>query len=430
MNVTVIGTGFVGVVTSAVLASFGNTVFGLDVDEKKIALLQHNTVPFYEPDLEELLAEQQASGNLTFTTDYKQAIENADVIMIAVGTPSAADGTADLKFVKMVAESISPYLKNNVVIVVKSTVPPGTLSVIDDIISPLTSASYHLASVPEFLREGSAVQDTVHPDRVVIGANSEHAFAVLSELHLPFKAPIITVKPESAQMGKYTANAYLATRITFINQIANLCEKNGADINEVIKIIGHDKRIGQHYWYPGFGYGGSCFPKDVKELAAYARSVNEEANLMVTINQLNENRIPELLNQYTELVGGWAGKKVAVLGLSFKPNTNDMREAPSTIVIPILQDKGATVVGYDPKAIPEARVMIASHPNVSFTEDISESVANADVIIALIEWPEITSFDFTSAKTSGKKQIFIDARNQHNQSQLEAAGYTYIGIGR
>lgn len=430
MNVCIIGTGFVGVVSSAVFASFGNKVIGLDIDQKKVEKLKQGIVPFFEPGLTELLLAQQKSGNLEFTVDYQHAISTADVIMIAVGTPSAADGQADLKFVFAAAESLAPHLKEGAIVAIKSTVPPGTLDKLTEKISPLTKVKYYTASLPEFLKEGSAVQDTLHPDRVVVGATDQTVFERLAELHSPLNAPIVKVSPASAQMAKYAANSYLATRITFINQIADLCEKNGADIQQVIAAISPDKRIGSHYWYPGFGYGGSCFPKDVKELAAYSRAVGEDSNLLNKINDINEERIEKLLNQFGTKIGGWENKKVAVLGLAFKPNTDDMREAPSVKVIPYLLAKQAVVVGFDPKAVPVVSYFIPENPNASYTTDINEAVRDSDVIIALIEWPEIVQFDFTPVRQANKKQWLIDARNQLNRNKLEQAGFEYLSIGR
>jgi UDPglucose 6-dehydrogenase len=430
MNVCIIGTGFVGVVSSAVFASFGNTVIGLDIDQQKVEKLKQGIVPFYEPGLTELLLEQQKAGNLEFTTDYQHAISNSDVIMIAVGTPSAADGQADLKFVFAAAESLAPHLKEGAIVVIKSTVPPGTLKKLADRITPLTTVKFHTASLPEFLKEGSAVSDTLHPDRVVIGATELEVFDRLSELHKPLNAPIVRISPESAQMAKYAANSYLATRITFINQIADLCEKNGADIQQVIEAISYDKRIGGHYWYPGFGYGGSCFPKDVKELAAYSRAVGEDSNLLNKINDINEGRIEKLMNHFATQIDGWENKKVAVLGLAFKPNTDDMREAPSVKVIPYLTQRGATVVGFDPKAVPVVSFFIQPNDKVTYTEDILQAVTGADVIIALIEWPEIVQFDYTQVRAADKRQWIIDARNQLDRSKIETAGFAYLSIGR
>ncbi len=431
MNVTFIGTGFVGVVSAAVYASFGNQVIGLDVDENKISSLKNSKVPFFEPGLEELLTQQQQAGNLTFTTDYKTAIRNADVIIIAVGTPSAPDGQADLKYVFASAESLAPHLKTGAIVAIKSTVPPGTLNKVEKIIKNKTKTKFFTASVPEFLKEGSAVQDTLKPDRVVIGAIDQEVFEKLEKLHQPLNAPIVKVRPESAQMAKYSANAYLATRITFINQIADLCEKNGADVNDIVKAIGFDKRIGQHYWYPGLGYGGSCFPKDVKELAAYSRAVNENDNLFNKISELNENRIPKLLRKFEKEVGGWENKQIAILGLAFKPNTDDMREAPSTKIIPILLSKGAKIISYDPMASWKGFFRLDNlEENHQQAGTIKEAVKNADVIMSLIEWPEITQFDFSKTKHPDKIQWFIDARNQFHPQTLQQQKYQYLGIGK
>ena len=424
MKVTVIGTGFVGVVSAAVYASFGNQVVGLDIDENKIKLLEKGQVPFYEPGLQELLLEQQAKGRLSFTTSYETAIKDAEVIIIAVGTPSAVDETADLRYVFASAKSLAPYINENAIVVIKSTVPPGTLEKTMEIIKQETATKFYGASLPEFLREGSAVHDTLNPDRIVIGAEDDFVFEKLEELHQSLHAPIIRCRVASAQMAKYTANSYLATRITFINEIANLCEKNGADIDEVIKAIGYDQRIGQHYWYPGLGYGGSCFPKDVKELAAYSRSVGESGNLLNRVNEINSHRIFYLMDKFSQEVSGFAGKTIAVLGLSFKPNTDDMREAPSTKIIPFLSEQGAKLQSFDPMA--KYSVEINNHQQFA---TIEEACHNADIIMAVVEWPEITAFDFSQVKNT-KKQFFIDCRNQFQTKVIKNWGYQYIGIGK
>ncbi|NCO12515.1 MAG: UDP-glucose 6-dehydrogenase [Candidatus Pacebacteria bacterium CG_4_10_14_3_um_filter_34_15] len=430
MKITIIGTGFVGVVSAAVYASFGNEVVGLDIDQEKINSLRDSKVPFYEPGLEELLVTTQKEGKLTFTTSYEEAITNSDVIFIVVGTPSLADGNADLKYVFASAESLAPYLKENAIVVVKSTVPPGTLNQVEEIINKTATVKYFTASVPEFLKEGTAVDDTLNPDRIVIGARDDYSFKILEDLHQPFNTTIIKVSPESAQMAKYSANAYLATRITFINQIADLCEKNGANINEVVQAIGIDKRIGKHYWYPGFGYGGSCFPKDVKELAHYSRKIGEDGNLFNKIAEINENRISKLLNNYSQKIGGFEGKTVAILGLSFKPNTDDMREAPSVKVIPYLSSMGAIVKGYDPKALEVVKHFIQDDEKVTYYDSIAKAVSGADVIISLIEWDEIVNFDFSSVRDELKEQWFIDARNQFNPEKVVGLGYKYLGVGK
>jgi UDPglucose 6-dehydrogenase len=429
MKVACIGTGFVGVVTAAVLAKLGNTVVGLDIDEKKVASLREGHVPFFEPGLEELLQETQKAGQLTFTTDYPSAISGAEVIMIMVGTPTKADGSADLSYVQSAATALAPYLYEGAIVVIKSTVPPGTNKDIRELIQAKTSASFEMASVPEFLKEGTAVADTLHPDRIVLGVESEHARAVLSELHRPLSENILVMKPESAQMTKYAANNYLATRITFINQMADLCEHNGADIGEVIRGIGEDRRIGKHYWYPGLGYGGSCFPKDVKEIAAYAKKVGETSSLFITIDTLNERRIPHLLEQYDALVGGFAGKAVAILGLSFKPNTNDTRVAPALAVVPWLLEHGAAVRATDPKAIPEAKRILGE--TVTYTDTITEAVQSAHAVFILVEWDEYKALDLPQlAQIMQAPKYFFDTRNLYAPEAVSAAGLTYQGIGR
>lgn len=431
MNITMIGTGFVGVVSAAVFASFGNQVIGLDIDERKVAALRESRVPFYEPDLEALMSAQQAAGTLSFTTDYATAISQAEVIFIAVGTPSQADGQADLKYVFAAAESLAPHLKPGAIVVVKSTVPPGTLPLVEAKIKALTAVPFFTASVPEFLREGSAVKDTLHPDRVVLGVREDEVYEKLRQLHEPLNAPIIRIAPESAQMAKYAANTFLALRITFANQMADLCEKNGADIQEVIAAMGQDKRIGSHYWYPGFGYGGSCFPKDVKEIAAYSRSVGESNNIFNKMDELNELRIPRLMAAYGERIGGWAGKQVAVLGLAFKPHTDDMREAPSLKVIPYLLEAGAHIKGYDPRAqLSQFAPHLTEHEACIQLETIDQAVSGSDVIIALIEWPEILAYDFSQVHQGDRTQWFIDARNQFSPAVIEAGGLNYLGVGR
>ena len=430
MRVTIIGTGFVGVVTAAVLASFGNTVVGLDIDEKKVASLKSGRVPFFEPGLEELLKQELASGRVTFTTHVGEAITDAEVVMIAVGTPSDAQDHANLQYLYAACDSLAPFLSPGAVVVVKSTVPPGTLETVTARIAAKTQTKFATASVPEFLSEGTAVQDTLHPDRVVIGVDDEASYQRLAELHAPLKAPIVRVSAESAQMGKYAANAYLALRIAFINQVADLCEHNGADIQDVIAVIGKDARIGAHYWYPGLGYGGSCFPKDVKELAYYSKSVGADNNLFVELNRLNERRITDVLEQFASAVGGWNGKKVAVLGLSFKPNTNDTREAPALRVIPQLLAAGATVFGFDPQATKEAAAQLATHPELSFSDSIEAAVANSDVILLLTEWPEIVQFAYNTTRVADKKQWILDARNQLDPAVVRSWGFMYQGIGR
>ncbi|PWU24056.1 UDP-glucose 6-dehydrogenase [Candidatus Cerribacteria bacterium 'Amazon FNV 2010 28 9'] len=436
MNLTIIGTGFVGVVSSGVFASFGNIVYGLDIDQKKVDMLTRAEIPFYEPGLEQLVKEGVAKKTLTFTTDYTKAIPSSDVIMIAVGTPSAMDGQADLTYVFAAAKSLAPHLKDGAIVAVKSTVPPGTCDKVAQVIRDNGGTKpFHVVSLPEFLKEGSAVEDTLHPDRIIIGATDAMVIEKLKELHKPLGAPVVVMKPESAQMCKYTSNAYLATRITFINQIANLCEANGANIQEVIAGIGLDKRIGKHYWYPGLGYGGSCFPKDVKELAAYAKAIGQENNLMVTVSTLNEERMVSLLSTFEQQVGGWKGKTVAVLGLSFKPNTNDMREAPSTKAVPALLAAGAVVHSYDPMTNEEAARYFGSQKLSNFSNyhmatSVDEALKGAHVALVLVEWPQLITLEPSHIKElMVPNAIFIDCRDQYDRAEIEKVGLKYIGIG-
>ncbi len=430
MQIAVVGTGFVGVVTAAVFAKLGHTVAGLDIDPAKVASLNQGKVPFFEPGLENLLAAALQAGNLSFTTEYQQAIPTANVVVIAVGTPSSPEGKADTTYVFSAIDALAPLLAAEAVVVIKSTVPPGILTTIRERIAEKTSVPFHLASMPEFLREGSAVEDTLKPDRIVIGAEDEQTASILTELHAPLGSKIVITSPSSAQLGKYAANSYLALRIGFINQIADLCEKTGADVQEVISIIGADERIGSHYWYPGLGYGGSCFPKDVRELSYASRELGLGETLFVKLNELNIARPDAIFAHWTEQVGGWQGKKVVVLGLSFKPNTNDMREAPSVWLIPKLLEAGATVCGYDPKALPEAKMVIGAVDGLTYTEELDEAIQDVDCIIALVEWEQILQHDFASVADLDTKRFFIDARNQFNPERVNNWGYQYLGIGR
>lgn len=426
MIITVIGTGFVGVVSAAVFAKFGHTIYGLDIDEQKISKLERAQMPFFEPGLSELVTAGVKNGNLKFTTSYATAIPKSDIIFLAVGTPSAPDGQADIRFVLAAAGSLAPHLQAGAIVVVKSTVPPSTNTKVEAAIKKHTRKEFFVASAPEFLREGTAVQDFLYPNRIVIGTTNPHVAKVLLELHEPFSGEKVIVRPESAQMAKYAANAYLAQRITFVNQVANLCEKNGADVQEVTKAIGFDKRIGTHYWYPGLGYGGSCFPKDVKEVAAYSRAVGENDSLFIKIDELNEARIPRLLTNWDQQIK-FEGKTVAVLGLSFKPNTSDTREAPAMKVVPILQQKGASISAFDPKAVEESRHL---YQNVRFGKDVFDTAKDADILMLLIEWDEFKSLEFAKLKTVMKGNIFIDTRNQYEPHEVTKYGFKYIGVGR
>jgi UDPglucose 6-dehydrogenase len=429
MKITIIGPGFVGLTSGAVYASFGHKVIGLDIDQKKIDDLNKGVVSFYEPKLTELVRAGIEAGNLSFTTSYEEAISKAELIIISVPTPNAADGSVDLFFFYKTFVSLAPFIKEDVIFAIKSTVPPATLERVQQILAEQkVTKKFYLASLPEFLKEGTAVDDTLAPDRVLIGVTDDYAYNVLADLHAPLKAPLIRLKPNSAQLAKYTANNYLALRIAFINEIANICTEVGADIEEVIRAIGDEKRIGAHYWYPGLGYGGSCFPKDVKGLAHIAADNGFGDNLFAKVDQLNSERPAFVLNGFKEQIeGGWQGKKVAVLGLSFKPQTDDQRVAPALAVIPYLLNQGAEVVAYDPMVKKIASRDIAEQQNYKQAATIEEAISAADAIIALIEWPQIVGFDFPAVN---KEVVFIDARNQFCAATIRAQGYKYLGIGK
>ena len=430
MKITIIGPGFVGLTSAVVYAGFGHQVIGIDIDQRKIDLLNQGVVSFYEPKLGEMVEDCLRAGNLSFTTDYKTGIAEADVIMICVGTPSDENGAVDLSFVEASLKSLAPYLKKNAIVVIKSTVPPGTLDWAKKTLDKLTKTQYYLASCPEFLKEGTAVDDTLYPDRIVIGATDEYVFNKLEALHQPLKAPIIKMRPASAQLCKYAANNYLAMRIAFVNEIANVCSRSGADVQEVIKGISYEKRIGDHYWYPGLGFGGSCFPKDVKGLAHFAQDLGLTDNLFAKVDQLNSQRPVMLLENFgNQIKGGWAGKKVAVLGLAFKPNTDDQRVSPALATIPFLLAQGCEVLAYDPMVKKIASKKIAEHACYRQVDSIEAAITEADVILALVEWPQIIGFKFK--KLAGKQiKYFIDMRNQFSQAELEKVGFTYFGIGR
>ncbi len=430
MNIAVIGTGFVGVTTAAVYASHGHAVYGLDIDEAKIAALKEGTVPFFEPDLEELLQEQQQERRLHFTTSYTVAVPDADIVMIAVGTPSKQSGEINDSYVVSACESVAPLLKTGAIVVIKSTVPPVLLEKFRATLQEHAQTEFYFATMPEFLKEGTAVADTQHPDRIVIGSTDAAVVEVLEKLHEPFAAPLVVVSPESAQMIKYASNSYLAQRITFINQISDVCEKVGADVDEVIGGMGLDKRIGSHYWYPGLGYGGSCFPKDVRELGHMAEELHLDHNLFAWTTSYNQTRPALKLQDFENQVGGWEGMTVAVLGLSFKPNTDDTREAPAQSVIPFLLDHGATVRGYDPKAKHAVSQTQKNAAHYRQSPTIEKACQGADCIMVLIEWPEFLQFDFSSVAVAETEQFFIDARNQFDPEQVGDWGFTYIGIGK
>lgn len=430
MTISVIGVGFVGLVTAAVFSKFGNEVYAINRDKKKSEDLKKGKLPFFEPNLDELVRANVEAGRLHFTTSYGEAIPQSDIVMIAVGTPAAADHRADLSHLFDAAKALAPHLKSDTIVVIKSTVPPGTNDQVKEIIRKHSKKKFSVASIPEFLREGTAVEDTLHPDRILIGASEPHVVKQLLELHRAIDAEKLVMKPESAQLSKYAANAYLANRIVFVNQIADVAEKTGADVQEIIRGMGMDQRIGLHYWWPGLQYGGSCFPKDVKELAAYARIVGEGDGLFEKIDQLNEARLPKMLEKFERGIGGWNGKTVAILGLSFKPNTDDMREAPAVKVTPVLKQMGATIRSYDPQAMEIAKDRLKGQVDV-FASSVYDAARGADALLILVEWDEFKSLDLPRIKKEMKPHpVFIDTRNLYDPERVRELGFKYIGIGR
>ena len=432
MNITVVGTGYVGLVVGACLAETGNQVIGADVDTKKIEGLKQNILPIYEPGLDRLVERNQAAGRLLFTTDIPAAIALAEVVFIAVGTPPDEDGSADLKHVLAVADMIGKHIARETVVVTKSTVPVGTAAKVAEAVQRNARFPYHIVSNPEFLKEGAALDDFMKPDRVVLGAESDHARSVMAELYAPFVRtgkPIIFMDIPSAELTKYAANAMLATRISFMNDIANLCERVGANVDLVRKGIGSDERIGSAFLFPGPGYGGSCFPKDVKALARTARDRASCLQILEAVEMVNEEQKGRLFQKLRQALGtDLAGMRIAVWGLAFKPNTDDMREAPSLTLIRGLLDAGATVVVHDPVAMPEAKRLLGDR--VDFAPGSYDARTGADALAVVTDWNEYRHPDFKRIKQALKHPVIVDGRNLYALHRMAELGFTYHSIGR
>ncbi len=431
MNVTVIGTGYVGLVAGACLAETGNDVRCADLDEVKIARLQQNDIPIYEPGLDTLVERNQAEGRLHFTTDVPTAVKGAEVIIIAVGTPPDEDGSADLRHVLAAARTIGEHLANEAVIVTKSTVPVGTAAKIDDALSGVATHPYHVCSNPEFLKEGDAVSDFLYPDRVIIGAATEHARSVLTELYAPFVRtgkPIIFMDVPSAEMTKYAANAMLATRISFMNEIALLCERTGANVDLVRKGIGSDPRIGSSFLFPGAGYGGSCFPKDVKALIRTGRDVDASLDILSSVEAVNDRQKRRLFEKVVAAIGDLDGARVAIWGLAFKPNTDDLRDAPALVLIDQLLAAGATVCAHDPVAMPGAKQRLGDR--VDFVDSNYDALPGADALVVVTEWNAYRNPDFKRIKETLSRPVLIDGRNLYDPIKMHRLGFTYDSFGR
>ncbi len=432
MNISVIGTGYVGLVVGACLAETGNDVVCADTDAAKVDLLARNVLPIYEPGLETYVERNQQQKRLAFTTDVAAAIARADVIFIAVGTPPDEDGSADLRHVLAVAVQIGRHLSREVVVVTKSTVPVGTAGRVAAAVAEHARHAFHLCSNPEFLKEGAAVEDFMKPDRVVLGVESEHARSVMAELYAPFVRtgkPIIFMDIASAEMTKYAANAMLATRISFMNEIANLCEQVNANVDLVRKGIGSDVRIGPSFLFPGPGYGGSCFPKDVKALACTAREHTAPLTVLEAVEAANERQKHRLFEKLTAALGGdVSGRHVAIWGLSFKPNTDDMRESPSLTLIEALLAGGATVTGHDPAAMQEARRRVGDR--IRYADTNYDALAGADALVIVTDWNEYRHPDFQRIKSALRQPVVIDGRNLYDPAKMRGLGFSYHSIGR
>jgi UDPglucose 6-dehydrogenase len=437
MKIGVIGSGYVGLVAAACFAEMGNNIICVDIDEIKIANLKKGIVPIYEPGLSDLVLENQKKGTLNFTINNNDVLEFAEVVFIAVGTPMGDDGSADLTYVLQVAKSIGENMKHHLVVVDKSTVPIGTADKVRDTIQSAlnkrgSDLTFDVVSNPEFLKEGAAIKDFMHPDRVVVGANNESSMQLMRNLYAPFTVSndrFIGMDIRSAEMTKYAANAMLATKISFINEIANICEKVGADVNQVRSGIGSDQRIGYKFIYPGCGYGGSCFPKDVQALIKIANIHGYNPDLISSVESVNNAQKEVLFSKLTSQLGAdLSGKKIAIWGLSFKPETDDMREAPSINLIKSIVAAGGEVNAYDPKAIPEAKFYLEDI-EVNYHNDKYSPLDKADALILVTEWKEFRSSDFDLITSKMRGNLFIDGRNQFKKGFIESKGFKYVQIG-
>ncbi|MBT4652847.1 MAG: UDP-glucose/GDP-mannose dehydrogenase family protein [Candidatus Pacebacteria bacterium] len=427
MRIAVIGTGYVGLVSCALFAELNHQVIGLDVDKDKISKLKKGQVTIYEPGLESLFQKHLNSGKLTFTTDYKKAIKDIEVAFICVGTPPKKDGSYDSKYVYASAESIAKNLKKYAVIVIKSTVPPSTTTRVKKIFATHAKVKYDIASTPEFLREGSAINDALHPSRIVLGVESKKAEKVLRSVHKKLKAEVVVTTPQSAQLIKYASNSMLATKISFINAMAIICDKVDADINDVALGLGLDPRIGQSFLEAGLGYGGSCFPKDTWALIAYAKKLGYDFNFLKQVDQVNQDQIKYFITKIKKVYPSLKGKTLTVLGLAFKPNTDDLRESRSIELVNRLLKLGAKVNVYDPVANDLAKDVLKG---VKFFNSAPLSLINSDGLVLATKWQEFGDLNLRKVKKSMKNPVIFDSRNFFDPSKVKKLGFKYQGIGR
>ncbi len=429
MTITFVGHGYVGLVSASIFADLGNKVWVIGHTPKKIENLKKGIIPIYEPGLEEIVKRNVSAGRLLFTLDYVPAVAQSEVIFIAVGTPSTKTGDADLRAVLDVAEKIGRNLKNYTVVATKSTVPAGTNKKIRKIIEEVKpkGAEFDYASVPEFLREGQAISDTLHPDRIVIGTESKKAQDRLIELHKPIGAPLVLTNFDTAELIKYAANSFLALKISYANAIAKLSELAGADGLKVLEGIGKDSRIGDKFLSPGPGYGGSCFPKDVRALISIAKDYDYDFGLLTETEQVNSQAKRDVVRKIRKALPDLKGKTVAVLGLAFKPETDDMRDAPSIDIIELLQKDGARIKAYDPQAGETSKKVLK---DIEYTKDAYEAVKNADAMVVVTEWNEFKELDTAKIKSLMRSPNIIDARNIYERDKIEELGFSYVGVGR
>ena len=428
-SICVIGAGYVGLVTGTCFADLGNRVICLDIDEGKVERLKNGMLPIYEPGLEEMVRRNSAGGRLSFTTSYQEALAEAEFVFIAVDTPSGTEGEADLRSVRAAARSIATCLDHPMVIVNKSTVPIGTGDWVADIINRhrQNGVEYWVVSNPEFLREGSAVHDFLNPDRVVLGSENREAAEKVAQLYLPLRAPIIVTDLRTAEMIKYASNAFLASRISFINEIASICERLGADVKEVVAGMGYDKRIGSSFLDAGLGFGGSCFPKDVRALAHMAAIHGCHPQLLRAVLEINADKRRLVVQKLRDILGKLDEQVIGVLGLAFKPNTDDMREAPALELVHLLQHEGARVRAYDPVAMDNARRVL---PEVTYCADPYEVAAGADALLIATEWNEFKQLDLARIRQAMRRPVLVDGRNIYEPERLQALGFVYRGVGR
>ena len=432
MKIAVIGTGYVGLVTGACFSEFGVEVTCVDVDESKIEKLKQGIIPIYEPGLDQIVEKNERDGRLHFTTDLTVAVREAKVVIFAVGTPPKEDGSPDMSYYEQAAKEVAAAIEGYTVLVTKSTVPVGTGKWLKEFVAAnlKTETDFGVASNPEFLREGAAIQDFMRPDRVVIGSNEPKAIAVMKDLYRPLyliETPIVITSLEAAELIKYAANAFLATKITFINEIANLCDAIGCDVHDVARGMGMDNRIGRKFLHPGPGYGGSCFPKDTRALTTVADKFNVETRIVDAVINANDRQRDAMIPKIEKLVGDLNGKRIGVLGLSFKPETDDMRESPAIDIVHSLIEKGARVSAFDPVAMDEAKHFING---IEYAEDEYEAISGADAMVIITEWNQFRALDLTKVKSLLREPRIADLRNIYEPDDIRALGFEYVGVGR